>query len=68
MTAEFELSINNDGSPMIKFRHHDKDNSLEQKLLKVFIDKANKDGICLKPTGGYLETGTKNSWEDYIIL
>lgn len=38
MKAEFELNLDSNGRPCIKFRHHDKDNSLEQKALKVFLD------------------------------
>lgn len=37
MKAEFELSLDTNGKPMIKFMHSDKSESLEQKILKVFI-------------------------------
>ena len=38
MKVEFELNLDDNGRPCIKFRHHDKDNSLEQKSLKLFLD------------------------------
>lgn len=67
MKAEFELSLDTSGRPCIKFRHHDKDNSLEQKALKVFIDAVKEKGCVLKNLSGCLESGTSNSWENYEI-
>ena len=55
------------GRAIIKFRHHDRSDDLTQNVLKVFIDGALKKGIELKSTKGHLETGAKNSWEDYEI-
>jgi len=67
MKVEFEFTLDSVGSPYIKFRHHDRDDSLEQKLLKVFLDGASKNGITLAYQSGYLECGTKNSWSNYEI-
>lgn len=67
MKAEFELSLNNDGQPCIRFRHFDKDISLEQRTLQLFLEKAKEKGIALKNTSGFLESGTSNSWENYEI-
>ena len=67
MTVEFELTLNSNGSPCIIYKHHDRDNSLEQKVLKIFLDGALEKGIVLKSTSGYLECGTNNSWENYEI-
>lgn len=68
MKAEFELTIDEKtGDPKIKFRHHDKNNSLDQKILKRFLTEAKEKGIELGHSGGYLESGTSNSWEDYEI-
>ena len=67
MKAEFELNIDSNDRPCIKFRHHDKDNSLEQKALKVFLDAVKEKGCVLRNPSGYLESGTSNSWEHYEI-
>jgi hypothetical protein len=67
MRTEFELNVDSNGRPCIKFRHYDKDNSLEQKVLKVFLDAVKEKGCVLKSPSGYLEVGTDNSWENYEI-
>ena len=67
MKAEFELNLDSNGRPCIKFRHHDKDNSLEQKALKVFLDSVKEKGCVLKNPSGYAEIGTGKSWENYEI-
>jgi len=67
MKAEFELNIDNNGSPCIKFKYYDKDNSIEQKLLKVFLEGIKEKGCFLKCTGGYAKIGTSESWEIYEI-
>lgn len=67
MKTEFELNFDSNGKPCIKFKHHDKDNSLEQKSLKIFLDAVKKKGCVIVNTGGYLECGTSNSWDNYEI-
>jgi hypothetical protein len=67
MKAEFELNFDSRGMPCIKFRHYDRDYSLEQNALKVFINGVKNKGCILKSPSGYLECGTSNSWEDYEI-
>ena len=66
MRAEFELNLDSDGRPCIKFKHFDKDNSLEQKALKVFIDALKEKGAVIHNTSGYIDTNG-NSWENYEI-
>jgi len=67
MKAEFELNLDSNGRPCIRFRHHDKNNSLEQKALKVFLDAVKEKGCVLKNLSGYAEIGTCKSWENYEI-
>ncbi len=68
MKAEFELTVDDKtGVPLIKIRHHDKSNALEQKLLKLFLESAQENGIRIRKVSGYLEMGTNNSWEVYHI-
>ena len=68
MKAYFELTVDeNTGEPIIKFRHYDKSTELEQKLLKVFLNKAIPKGLEIKRISGYLDCGTSNSWENYEI-
>lgn len=67
MKAEFYFSVNDKGEPVIGFKHHDRDNSLEQKLLGIFVKKALANGIKIGSPGGMLEAGTNNSWEEYKI-
>ena len=68
MKATFELSVNKDGNPVIKFSHHDKDSSLDQKMLNVFINKAFKNGIRINKVGGYCEIGSSVSFDKYEIV
>ncbi len=67
MKAEFELNLDANGKPCIKFRHHDRNNSLEQELLKHFIKGIKEKGMELHNTNGCLEAGTGVSWENYEI-
>lgn len=68
MKAEFELTVDEvTGEPKIVFLHHDKDNSIDQKLLGVFVRQVRLNGIILVNPSGCLEIGTSNSWEKYEI-
>ncbi len=67
MKAEFELNLDSNGRPCIKFKHHDKSSALEQKALGIFVEAIKEKGCVLKHTSGYLECGTSNSWENYEI-
>ena len=64
--TEFELNIDKDGRPMIKFRHHDKSNSLEQKILGIFIEAVKEKGMILINPSGSINTNG-NSHENYEI-
>ncbi|HKL76214.1 MAG TPA: hypothetical protein VJ881_09125, partial [Halanaerobiales bacterium] len=66
MKAEFELSLDTNGKSMIKFMHSDKSESLEQKILKVFIEAAKEKGITLKKISGFATTGG-SSFDSYEI-
>jgi hypothetical protein len=65
--VEFEFTLDDDGKPCISFKHHDKSNLLEQKLLKIFIDAAKEKGIFLNKTGGLASTNGV-SWDSYEII
>ena len=67
MKVEFELNLDDNGRPCIKFRHHDKDNSLEQKSLKLFLDAVKEKGCELRNPTGYLCSSEGKSWENYEI-
>lgn len=67
MKAEFELTIDNNGRPCIKFVHHDKSSALEQKMLKIFIDGFKARGVVLTNPCGHISVGTNNSTETYQI-
>lgn len=66
MKAEFELSLDKNGLPCISFIHYERDNSLEQKTLKLFLDKVKQNGMVLKNTSGLLVPG-QISLEKYEI-
>lgn len=66
MKAEFELNLDSNGRPCIKFRHYDKNNSLEQRALKVFIDSVKEKGMELRIVSGYIDTDG-NSCENYEV-
>lgn len=65
MKAEFELSLDISGKPCIKFKHYDKDNSLDQKTLKLFIDLVKEKGMDLRNTSGFISGS--DSFEYYEI-
>lgn len=67
MKAEFELQIDPDGNPIICFRHHDKDGSIDQKLLAKFVEKALKNGLQIKPNGYYDARSQGMTYNRYII-
>ena len=67
MKAEFALTVDSEGNPMIEFKHHDRSDELEQKLLGVLVKQAQSKGIALYPVNGHVELGTNNSWNGYVI-
>lgn len=67
MKVEFELTVNGDGDPIIKFRHHERIKCIEQDVLAVFVGKALKNGMRLSNPTGSLEVGTDNCWSEYHI-
>jgi len=67
MKTEFVLTIDVNGKFCIHFRHHDKNDSLEQKALGEFIKQAKNKGICIKNKSGYLNSSACQSWENYEI-
>lgn len=54
MKAEFELNVNRNGEPVIKVRVHEKDASLEQKLLSLLIEKGKENGLKVSGVNGLL--------------
>jgi hypothetical protein len=66
MKAEFELNLDSNGRPCIKFRHHDKSSALEQKALGIFIEAIKKNGMKLCNPSGFIDT-EGHSWENYEI-
>lgn len=66
MKAEFELTLKG-GTPVIKVRHHDKNSSLDQLALKLFIEMAKNHSLKITPVSGYLNSDKNESYEDYII-
>ena len=66
MKTEFELNLDSNGRPCIKFRHYDKSSALEQKALKVFIDAVKDKGMELRNISGHIDT-EGNSWENYEV-
>jgi hypothetical protein len=67
MKAEFELNLDCNNKPSIKIRHFDKENSLDQRLLKLFLDEVRKKGCLLKHINSYGDILKQESWEDYEI-
>lgn len=62
MKVEFELTLDQNGRPCIKFKHRDRNDSLEQKILKVFIDAVKEKGCELINTG--VENIENNIWSE----
>ena len=63
---ELKLSIDKKtGLPIIKFRHHDKSENLQQLLLGVFTKGAKEKGLMItQPNGKLSDT---ESYENYEI-
>lgn len=66
MKAEFEINIDSDGVPIIRFRHYNKNSSVEQELLKQFVMLVKDNGMVLQNPSGYADT-EGNSHNNYII-
>lgn len=62
----FELQLNSNGHPVIKFTHQDKSSKLEEQILGVFIKMAKENGLRLVNPSGYIST-SGGSQEDYEI-
>lgn len=66
MKVEFELNIDEKtGEPIIRFRHDERSDAMEQRLLKIFVEKAKKNGILLVNPNGQISSGS--AWENYEI-
>lgn len=66
MKVELQFTVDaNDGKPCITFTHHENDSSIEQKLLKVFIDGIRLNGLKLKNPNGGIKDG--NGYENYVL-
>jgi hypothetical protein len=64
---EFKFTVDSEGNPIIKVRHHDKRSDLESKMFAVFIKKAQKNGLTLSNPSSAGEAGDPDSHENYII-
>ena len=61
-----ELTLNVQGTPIIKFRHQDKSNDLYEKVLGEFVRLAKKNGLKLVNPSGMVSTEGE-SHENYEI-
>ncbi len=66
MSLNLLPTLNAAGEFCIKFLHHDKDESVIQQQLGVFIKNAELRGIKLVKTGDYVDI-SGNSWDAYSI-
>jgi len=68
MKAEIELAIDESGRAVLRIRHHDKSDDLEQKILGIFLESACEKGIEIDRTGSFTELAENpRSWENYKI-
>lgn len=67
MNVDVELTVDKHLNPLLRIKHHDKNDSLEQKLLGLLLKGFKEDGIKISNPNGYLEMGTNNSWEAYEL-
>lgn len=66
MKAEFEINLDKNGNPVVRFRHLDKSTALEQQALGVFIKAVKENGVVLRNPNGYIDS-EGNSWENYEL-
>lgn len=64
---DIKLDIDKNGKPQLLIKHHDRCDSLEQKLLGQLLKEIQENGINIGHGSGYLECGTDKSWETYIL-
>jgi hypothetical protein len=64
---EIDLSVDQKtGEPIIKIRHHDKANDLEQLVLGIFVKGAKERGLKISNPSG-LGSTSGESHENYVI-
>lgn len=64
---QLEITLDHEGTPIIRIRHQDKSTLLREKTLGVFVKAAKEGGrLVLRNTAGMVDT-SGNSWEDYEI-
>lgn len=63
------LSVKYDpNAPYIEVIHYDRSDDLADKMIGYFIKMANAGQIKVERVNGYLEAGTKNSFETYKLV
>ncbi len=70
MEPKIEITIDRNGDPIIKFRHNQLSDHVQQKLIDVFTARAKKEGLYLaNPSGcaGSESNGTRIRHENYEI-
>jgi hypothetical protein len=65
-SSGYELNLDNRGKPCIKFRNYFKEKSLEQAILRKFIEAVKEKGCELKLTRGVFKSDDV-AWDDYEI-
>lgn len=66
MKSTFKLTLDQNNKVCVKFRHYDKDSSLDQKSLSIFIEAAQTRGLKLRRINSFSDMNG-NSWENYEI-
>lgn len=65
MKVELELNVDSLGKPIIKVKHLDKSEAIEQRLLGQFIKNGQQTGLRIVPSCGFLSDS--ESFECYEI-
>lgn len=62
MKTEIKLTVDSQtGEPIIEIKHFYKKYEIEQKLLKVFIERAYNNGLTIYELGGVLNSSDDNN-------
>ena len=67
MKVELEFNVNTEGKPVIYIEHIENDDSIEQRMLSLFIEKARSEGLSFECVGKEYKSKINQNADIYEI-